>query len=672
MLRWFEEFDPKSLTTTARTFLVLIALFTAFQFSSLANFTISIDDELVALREDTSQWIREGRWAAYVLETYIITQPIVPYLPMALFGVFCAIGYIFLVKALGWKELDFLSFAVFPILAAFPTWSFTLAFSGSTPAAGLGVMLNCSMAYLFRRGVAPDAGEATSWRRTAGYVLAAALLGSIAIGIYQSFFPVAVTAIFAVILSLALEGKNGHDLFRYILIGACSIVLMMLCYLAITKVVLFFAGQELSYVNDYYRPEVLIGRPWQVIQLMLDQMQRVYGGSPSVYGINAFAIPLVLVIGAMGLILQALWSGGSMRALLAALAVLVLVIIPFGMNLLHGGRMPVRSLVAIPLVFCVIVLLGFRYAPVWITRVGLIALVPLYLTIVYVLSIFTASRIFAQTHDQLLAAAIGERIGLAVGAPNWSEPVKFDQFGGLTFSAPYFRANGETLGLSVFEWSGGHPRRLASYLKLLGIANLSIVSDEKRPELLDRFILMPPWPAEGSMVMADGTLLVKLSDRPNNIYTKLIDAGAADTGKERPEPFFRLSTAPDETWTSLGKTSAQQSEDGITLYGGDKRIEFTVSDRETLRDCARLDLDAQLKTQNGGVATVYFRPSDEATFRNEFLAKAIIRPKQGDASVTLRFVSRVGFADVFRFELAGARKGITITDIELTCRLSRR
>jgi hypothetical protein len=672
MIRRFDTFELKSLAPTGKAFLVLMALFAVFQFSALANFTISIDDELVALREDTGQWIREGRWAAYVLETYIITQPIVPYLPMALFGVFSAIGYIFLVKALGWKDLDFLSFAVFPILIAFPIWSFTLAFSGSTPAAGLGVMLNCLMAYLFRRAVAPDAGEATSWRRTAGYVLAGALLGSIAIGFYQSFFPVAVIVIFATILSLALDGGTGRELLRYVLSGAATIVLLILCYLAITKAVLFLTSREVSYVSDYYRPEVLIGQPWHVIQLMLDQMQRVYGGSPSVYGITAVMLPVILVIGATGLVLQAFRSGGAPRALLMVLAVLLLLIIPFGINLLHGGKMPLRSLVAVPLVVCVIVLLGLRHAPVWLMRVGLIAFIPFYLTVLYVLSIFSATRIFAQAHDQLLAGAIGERIGLVAGVPNWSEPMQFDQFGGLPFNTPYPRAPRETLGLSVFEWSGGHPKRLASYLKLLGLANLSVISDEKRPELLDRFILMPPWPAEGSVATIEGTLLVKLSDRPNNMYTRLIETGAADTGKERPEPFFRLSSAPAGTWSPLGKTSAQQNADGIVLSGGDKQIEFTVSAKETLRNCARLDLDAQLKTKHGGVAMVYYKPTDEQEFRDVSLAKAPIRPKQGDANVTLRFVSRMGFADVFRFELAGTRKGVTITDIELTCRLSRR
>ena len=83
-----------------------------------------------------------------------------------------------------------------------------------------------------------------------------------------------------------------------------------------------------------------------------------------------------------------------------------------------------------------------------------------------------------------MAGAIGERIGLVAGVPDWYEPTQFDQFGGLPFNAPYPRARGETLGLSVFEWSGGHPRRLASYLKILGLANLSIVSDEKQPAVL--------------------------------------------------------------------------------------------------------------------------------------------------------------------------------------------
>jgi hypothetical protein len=673
----FDTFELKSLAPTGKAFLVLMALFVVFQFSALANFTISIDDELVALREDTSQWIREGRWAAYVLETYIITQPVVPYLPMALFGVFSAIGYIFLVKALGWKELDFLSFAVFPILIAFPIWSFTLAFSGSTPAAGLGVMLSGLMAYLFRQGVVRVRGHEPTSGRTASYILAAALLGSIAIGFYQSFLPFAVIAIFATILSLALEGQGNRDLARPILIGAGTIVLMILCYLAITKAVLFLTGRELSYVSDYYRPQFLIDRPWDVIHRTLSQMQSVYGGSPSIYGVNAFIFPVVLMIGAAGLILETLRSGGPTRAVLAALAVLILVTMPFGIHLLHGGKMPIRTLVAVPLVMCVIVLLGLRHAPAWLVCMGLIVLLPFYFTVAYALSSFSAARIFVQAHDQLLAGALGQRIGLVAGPPRWDEPVQFDQFGGQPFHTAYPRASGETLGVSVFEWSGGHPRRLASYLKLLGLANLNIVTDQRRLELLDTFILMPPWPAEGSVAMVDGTLLVKLSDRPNNIFAKLIETGAADVGKKpRPEPFFRLSSADAGAWSPIGATAAHQDKDGIVLSTEGPQIEFTVADTEKLRDCARIELNAQLKSKRGGVAAVQFKPLDEQLSRDDFTARAPVRPQKGDADatmreVTIRFVSRTGFADTFRFSLAGTKRPVTLTDIELRCMLRR-
>lgn len=666
-----EAFDPRSLAPRIKQFSLLLALFAFFQFSALANFAISIDDELVALRTDTSQWIREGRWAAYALETFILTQPVLPYLPMALFGVFSAIGYLFLVKALGWNQLDFLAFAAFPILIAFPIWSFTLAFAGSTPAAGLGLMLNCLMAYLFRRGTAPDKGNLpTSGRRMAGYILAAASVGSITVGLYQSFLPLAIIAIFATILSLALEGRNGRDVFRYVCAGALTIILIAVFYLAISKLVLFITDLKLSYVSNYYRPEVLITRPWQVVQLTLDQMQRVYGGSPSVYGITAFIFPVILIIGATGLILRMLRSSGPMSAFLTGLAVLLLLTIPFGMNLLHGGAMPLRSLVAVPLVICVVVLLGLRYAPSWLLSIGLIALVPFYFTVAYALSNFSAARIFVQAHDQLLAGAIGQRIGLLAGAPRWDAPLKFDQFGGESFHSVYPRQRGETLGVSVFEWSGGHPRRLASYLKLLGLANLDVVTDQKRLELLDTFTLMPPWPREGSVALLDGTLLIKLSDRPNNIYAKLIETGAADSGRNpRPEPFFRLASAPAGAWSPIGKTSARQDGDVVVLTTDRPQIEFTVADKEKLRNCARLELDAQLKRPRGGVATVKFRPTDESAFRDDFIARAPVNAKNGEAEVTVRFVSRTGFAETFRFGLAGMQQPVTLTNIELRCML---
>jgi hypothetical protein len=188
---------------------------------------------------------------------------------------------------------------------------------------------------------------------------------------------------------------------------------------------------------------------------------------------------------------------------------------------------------------------------------------------------------------------------------------------------------------------------------------------------------MPPWPAEGSVATIDGTLLVKLSDRPNNIYTRLIETGAADIGKQpRPEPAFRLSSAPAGAWSPVGSTSANQEEDGIVLSSDSPRIEFIVATNEKLRDCARIELNAQLKSKRGGVATVQFMPPDEQAFRDEFTARAPVRPKKGDADATMReatirFVSRTGFADAFRFSLVGTKRPVTLTDIELRCMLRR-
>ncbi|MBU6198760.1 MAG: hypothetical protein KGP08_03840, partial [Xanthomonadaceae bacterium] len=66
--------------------LILLAIFAVFYWTKLAGFSLSIDDEFAALSTNADVWVLDGRWCEYLFERFIVSQPIVPFFPVFLFG----------------------------------------------------------------------------------------------------------------------------------------------------------------------------------------------------------------------------------------------------------------------------------------------------------------------------------------------------------------------------------------------------------------------------------------------------------------------------------------------------------------------------------------------------------------------------------------------------------
>jgi hypothetical protein len=111
--------------------------------------------------------------------------------------------------------------------------------------------------------------------------------------------------------------------------------------------------------------------------------------------------------------------------------------------------------------------------------------------------------------DHILAGAIYERIAQVTPECTAVKPCKIDFYGAKPFAAPFKRACA-TGGSSFFEWDGGNPERMIDYMRLIGFTNLVLPTAAERPALVPVFQTMPVWPAEGSVRLANGTILVKL------------------------------------------------------------------------------------------------------------------------------------------------------------------
>ncbi len=663
----FELFEP-----TLKALSVLLLLFAVFHASQLANFTLSIDDEYAAFRENPVVWVSQGRWTTYLFERFVLSQPVVPFLPIALFGLCCSAGYLLFLRAIGEHHPSASSLAFFPLFAAFPTWAFLTAFQANTPSAGIGLLLSCYCAFLYRK-TRDRAADTDSPMGAVSRLAALGLIGATAIGCYQSYLLFLATALSASILAMGLAGKPARALLKDGFAAVAILAISLLLYGLIQKLFLVVLQGNVAYIQDFVRLDDLFDRPDRVILKLLKQMRSVYLGGESTYGYSAPVMAVFLVLAVACIVNHARQIAPHRGGVIAGLAIFALLIAPFGMNVLSGGTMPLRSLVAAPLAFTSIGILGFKYAPRWVSRISLVALLLVCFAFFKTLSGFNAARDLVQIHDRLLAASLAERIARVAGPSDPGKPLLFDVFGSQPFRSPYPKNENSTIGASFFEWDGGNPHRIAAYMRLIGLPVLRVVAPERRAKLLDDFVLMPAWPASGSVkAAADGTILVKLSDVPNPIYRQLL-VGPDPSGDGDSEPFYRLSAAAEGSWSTYDAKS-QRTGDGILLdTKNDPQFMFDTSALQKVETCSRIELRTRLKIERPTQVWVFYKIPGQTDYRGDTSAVTEISPAPngGFVDVSLQLISGNGFVDPFRLDPVEGGQRVTIGEIALFCRHMR-
>src|SRR5690606_20779979 len=135
-------------------------------------------------------WISQGRWAMYVMQSLAVRQPVVAFLPPAVFGLGAAVAYLLLLRAHGIARPALAHCAAFSVFVGFPTWFFILQFAANTYGVALGLVLTGAAALAFRRSVDRLAAAEPSRLALAGLgrdLMLQVLLVGTAIGLYQSF-----------------------------------------------------------------------------------------------------------------------------------------------------------------------------------------------------------------------------------------------------------------------------------------------------------------------------------------------------------------------------------------------------------------------------------------------------------------------------------------------------
>ena len=493
--------------------LILLLIFFAFYFFRLSEFSLSIDDEMGALQASSRVWVLTGRWAGYLFDQFLLPNSTVPFFPIFLFGLLLSISYPILLSAFGVNRLGLIHYFAFPLYVALPTWTFLAAFAANIASAGFAQLFVVCALCMYRRagGMTDEEDSAAPAKRRVLNILAGSILLAFAIGIYQSFVFSFIALSLAVVLVHSLQKceLTWKTVLRRVVLLFAVVVLSAILY-TIADVVLRAATNlhDRTYIGYFADWHALIASPLTTSLNVVASMLNIYGGRPVIYGVNAFAFPVIVCLGIAAIACLPKLSLGQ-RLLALALTASILGV-PFLQHFLAGGNMPVRTLVAIPAIFCCLALIGMTSRHTWLALAMFFAVSMSLLQILYSSTMLQAANHFARVHDQELAAAIYTRI--VDVHPDFSSgktyPVDF--FGAKHFDTIYPRPFSSTAGFSFFEWGGGDGLRITNYMRLVGYSNLQPVQPDQRQSDRAVFAQMPVWPARDSVRAVGNVTLVKL------------------------------------------------------------------------------------------------------------------------------------------------------------------
>lgn len=493
-----------------RDYVTLFAIFTLLYLFKLSSFSISIDDEMAAVRDVADVWLRQGRWGVYLLERFIISQQVVPFFPFFVFGCCLTISYRVLLTAFGAARVTFAHHLVFVLYVGFPTWMYAIAFFSNTIAFGLG-QLTVVLAFAVARPVLEAAQPRMQLSLFASCLVASGLL-AVSIGLYQSFLLEFGSLGTAYLVALLLKSDEGWPIFIRRLFALLGISLVsILLYECANLTLLSLTHIQEQYVANFLNLGALRSQPLTVIGAVATNFVATYGGGAIVFGAQLHSFALVVACAFVSLALRMSNRGTALKIMLASAASIC---IPFVFHGLSGGNLPARTLVAVPVVMWFFAMIALSSDRQWLARLSLVAVLVASLQIVYALNLMQTANEFARKHDEILAGAVYARISEVAPPAAAAQPFLVDFYGGQKFDGVYPRSEQATQGYSFFEWDGGNIFRITAYMRLLGYSQLRIPDPPARHANDAEFQRMPVWPAPGSVRWANGMALVRLGEAP--------------------------------------------------------------------------------------------------------------------------------------------------------------
>lgn len=476
--------------------ILIIGALAAYGFE-LFNFNLTIDEEVYAFSYGPNPgWIGQGRWGMYILNKIFLPYSSVPVVPLFLALAFHLFSILLILD--GWEVKSTLDRALIGMInITFPTIAYAYTFSTFNYGIGFGFLCIGLSIYQFKKH--------RGWIKFLAVIPAA-----FAVGIYQGFILALLAVLLVDIISLGLNSKKlmAKDLLNIFVI----VVGALLTYFIAQKLVIYLSRIDKSeYLLNYIHPGSLFGNLKYILNQIWSTIQNVYLGKKSIYSINIPMLGVLSITLLVGFVIGLIRSHISLvNKIMISFFLVVLIVLPFSIDFLSGGNVPIRVYVALPIVVSGFGMLGLgNNLKVYKFLVTIIACFCFLQFFVSTNHLFTSSYLSLQ-EDRLLAAQLIDKIqeekASGVEAPKYLEIIGY-----ITRPETELMPKIETFGSSFFEWDQGNIHRVLLFLQTVGYDDLSALPGERRAEFIPLGEVMPQWPDKGSVKVIGDTVLVKFS-----------------------------------------------------------------------------------------------------------------------------------------------------------------
>jgi hypothetical protein len=475
---------------------VLFSIVIAAYGFELFNLNLTIDEEVHAGSSRANQWIKQGRWGMYLLNCFLLPQPVIPFVPLFTALVFHFLAILLLLNSWG-GESKLEKLMIGAIGMAYPGMAYMYTFSTINYGIGIGFFLVALALFVYVR-------------TEGGYKFFAVLPAAISISIYQGLAVALAVAFLVHFISVEIgsdrRNVNIKSLLSITLIGMLSATI----YYMIQKLFLWFTALNIAYVDTFFDINYLRENFIVVTRHVLGTLLRVYSGSPSIYGSKISILAVIVILAFASLALRLIYCKLSIaNKLLVASLCLLLLVLPFASGFLMRGTIAMRFLVALPIVFAGLVMLGLQGRSRGIKLFsGMLVGLCVFQFVISTNTLFSSSALALEA-DRLLAGRVLERIADAKAIAGAKE-LKYLEIVGYIDRAPTrLIPKSETFGASFFEWNQGNTKRVLLFLRTLGYQDLQALPVKGRSEMMELTNAMPTWPDKGSVQVFGDIAVVK-------------------------------------------------------------------------------------------------------------------------------------------------------------------
>lgn len=486
-----------------KSFFYLLIVFCLAYIYELANFNVSIDDE-IQVQAEICYFAGLGRWMHPLVRKVLWPQVVVPAGPLLLFGAAMAVSYVYVLRMFGVKRLAAAHYAIFAAFALYPAWPAQLEFSANIIPVAIGLL-----AAVLAAGLALC--ESPSRWHFLARSIASALLVAVSVGAYQSLALVfLVFAISGALWALLQDNQKPPAWARFgWRVGASVVICVagMVLSLVFAKITLLACQLAPSaYAESFFHPEAITGNPLGLLKLISKEAGRLFWSYWRDFGSARFAFAAA-IIGSAAICVVAVRPSLKLAALVALFGIFYL---PTGFIVITGNVLPIRAYLAAAAVMCCFLLLAHSLSRSPAARSVVLALAVLAaIQGLYINSIQQARGWSAQHHDAALASAIYNEV-VRRHDPRDGQAIFLKIRGAKRFDSIYPSVDTGTQGASFFEWDGGNPPRMLAYMRMLGYTNVHAFAEEMPGAHAAAFEEMPVWPAEGAVRRVGKGFLVKL------------------------------------------------------------------------------------------------------------------------------------------------------------------